>query len=263
MTLNDRPELHPDRFAPPNMGREWSSQSVPMSEFVPKDGSIARGAEASTKSAGEREQDLSGLIDIALQNNPDTRLAWQQARAAAAQFGEAQASYYPHLAFNSSSGYQRVIIELPGTSGTLKQWQALPELDLTYVLLDFGRRRTIAEAARDHLIAANFGFNRVIQNVVFATQAAFYGFDAARAAVTVARRNLDLAQTDFIAVSQRVGLGLATEPELLLAKERLAESRFELANARLLVHDAEARMAIALGIAANELPPVQGLGNLL
>ncbi|HKV55867.1 MAG TPA: TolC family protein, partial [Candidatus Binataceae bacterium] len=36
-----------------------------------------------------------------------------------------------------------------------------------------------------------------------------------------------------------------------------------LANARLLVHDAEARMAIALGIAANELPPVQGLGNLL
>ncbi len=73
-----------------------------------------------------------------------------------------------------------------------------------------------------------------------------------------AQQNLRLAQTDFDAVKQRVNLGLATQPELLLAKETVAQSRFELANAKLMVHDAEAQMAIALGVSAD--PPVRIVG---
>jgi outer membrane protein TolC len=52
---------------------------------------------------------------------------------------------------------------------------------------------------------------------------------------------------------------LATKPELLLAKEEVAQSRFDLANAHLLVHDAEAQLAVALGVPANTIPQIQGL----
>jgi len=202
---------------------------------------------------------LSGLADLALRNNPATRRQWQVARAAAAQYGAAQAPYYPRLEVESGQGYQRTIVELPASAGRLKQWQAQPVVELTYILLDFGRRRSAAEVARSGLIASNFAFNRAIQDVVFRTESAFYSVDAAHAAVTAARQNLDLAQTDFEAVKQRLDLGLATEPELLLARERLAQSRFDLANAGLLVHDAEAELAVAVGIPANDVPATEGL----
>lgn len=39
----------------------------------------------------------------------------------------------------------------------------------------------------------------------------------------------------------------------------MAQSRFDVANAYLLVHDAEALLAIALGVAANSIPQIQGL----
>src|SRR5207248_6397774 len=54
-------------------------------------------------------------------------------------------------------------------------------------------------------------------------------------------------------------LGLATEPQRLLAKEAVAQSHFDLANAQLLVHDAQAQMAIALGIPADQQIKVVGL----
>jgi outer membrane protein len=129
---------------------------------------------------------------------------------------------------------------------------------LTYTLLDFGRRHSAAEAARNRLIASNFTFSRAIQDVVFSTQSAFYGEDSAQAAVTAAEQNLTLAETDYDAVNQRVNLGLATEPALLLAKEQVAQSRFDLANAHLLVHDAEAQLAVAMGLPANAIPQIQG-----
>jgi outer membrane protein len=253
-----RPELSPDSWAPPTVMNEWIPSHALARQYAVQNAQAPR---VSALAQPPPIYDLTALIDMALRNNPATRQQWQAARSAAAQFGAAQAPFYPQVDVQSANGYQRTIIELPGTAGKLNQWQAQPVAELTYVLLDFGRRRSMAEAARNRLIASNFTFNRAIQNVVFGTQSAFYSIDAAHAAVTAARQNLELAQTDFDAVRQRVDLGLATEPELLLAKERFAQSRFDLANAHLLVHDAEAQLAIALGVPANEVPAAQGLEN--
>src|SRR5271155_3408126 len=41
---------------------------------------------------------LSELVDIAEQNNPDTRVAWENAKARAADVGIAQSALYPTLA---------------------------------------------------------------------------------------------------------------------------------------------------------------------
>jgi outer membrane protein TolC len=174
------------------------------------------------------------------------------------RLGSTQAAYYPQVGFTSDGGYQRMIIQLPSAAGVLKQWQADPIVKLDWTLLDFGHRESASDSALDQLIAANLVFNRAIQDVVFNTESAFYALDAADGAVIAARQNLKLAETDFDAVRQRVDLGLATEPQLLLAKETVAQSRFDLANAQLMVHDAEAQMAVALGISAD--PPVRIVG---
>ncbi|MGH7905253.1 MAG: TolC family protein, partial [Candidatus Binataceae bacterium] len=128
-----------------------------------------------------------------------------------------------------------------------------------YTLLDFGRRSSETEIARQHLVAANFAFDRKIQDVVFGAERTFYALDAAHAAVLSAKRNLELAQTDLGAVKESLDNGLATQPELLLAKERVAQSRYDLANARLIVREAQANLAVALGVAANTPIKVQTL----
>ena len=121
----------------------------------------------------------------------------------------------------------------------------------TYTLLDFGRRTPAQPPRATQLAAANFSFNRKLQDVVFATQRSFYAIGAAKAAVQAAEQNVELAKTDDEAVSRRVDLGLATEPELLLSRERVAQSQYDLASAHLLVREAQASMAVALGVAAN------------
>ena len=196
-----RPELSPGSWAPPTAMNEWIPTRALARRYAVQNTEAPRVAALAQP---PQTYDLAGLIDIALRNNPATRQQWEAARAAAAQFGAAQAPFYPQFDVQSANGYQRTIIELPGMAGKLEQWQSEPVAELTYVLLDFGRRRSMAEAARNRLIASNFTFNRAIQNVVFGTQSAFYSIDAAHAAVTAAQQNLQLAQTDFDAVRQRV-----------------------------------------------------------
>jgi outer membrane protein len=256
-TLKARPELRPQVWAPPSATREWVQSRMTARQYELE--SIPAVSIATPR--GPKSYDLPDLIDLALRKNPGTRRQWQVARSAAAQFGAAQSPYYPQVVVEAANGYQRTIIELPAMAGRLEQWQSQPLVQATYVLLDFGRRRSAAEAARNYLIASDFAFNRAIQQVVFSTQSAYYSLDSAQSGVIAAQQNLELAVTDFDAVKQRVELGLATQPELLLAKERLAQSRFDLANARLQVHDAEAQLAVALGIPANQLPDVQSLQN--
>lgn len=255
-----RPEIHPDEWAPHRTDSDWIPAPSIASRYADNAGAHSISGAMEPFQRGQN-YDLAGLIDFALRYNPLTRRAWAAARAAAADFGAAQAPYYPQADAGSVNGYERTMIELPAEAGKLKQWESQPVVEMTYTLLDFGRRRSASETAYNHLIAANFAFNRAIQDVVFTTQSAFFALNAAHAAVIAAQQNLQLAETDFEAVKQRVDLGLATEPELLLAKERVAQSRFDLANTRLLVHDAQAQLAVALGVPANRLPGIENLEN--
>jgi outer membrane protein len=95
--------------------------------------------------------------------------------------------------------------------------------------------------------------------VVFDTQRASYALAAAKAGVVAAQQNLDLATTDDHAVQSRVDLGLATEPALRLSRARVAQAEFDLANARLFVREAQASLALAIGVAANAPFDVESL----
>ena len=254
-----KPEIAPNHHAPPAASQPWQPSpgtegqwSVPAAEHAPD-----RVPEPQPITAPK--YDLPGLIGIALTNNPSTRVAWERARAAAASYGASRSAYYPTLTAETSAGYVREIEELPGAVGVVKKSFAEPSLRLTYLLLDFGRRSADDEIFRQQLAAANFTFNRALQTVVFQTQRASYGLAAAKAGVVAAEQNLELATTDLEAVQSRLDLGLATEPVLRLARARVAQARFDLANAHLFVREAQASLALAIGLAANAPFDVESL----
>jgi outer membrane protein TolC len=56
---------------------------------------------------------LPELIDLAQRNHPETRIAWQRARQAAAAVGLSESMYYPWLVASAGAGYERAFIPFP------------------------------------------------------------------------------------------------------------------------------------------------------
>jgi outer membrane protein len=255
----DQPELNPRRWAPAAVEREWS----PPPDVKPLVASPAAAAMSDNFPAPDkaRRLALSQLIDLALHRNPSTRSAWQSAEAAAAEAGKARAPFYPVISTQSENGYQRLVDLVPKHWGTLKTWQSRNQVSLDYDLLDFGRRDAAASSALNQVIAANLLFNRAVQQVVFDVERSYYELDAAEAGVDAAQATLKLATTDRTNAERRQQHGLATEPAVLLARQREAQAGYDLENARLAVSLAQADLAVAMGVRAGEAPEVERLGN--
>jgi outer membrane protein len=207
---------------------------------------------------------LADLIDFAHRTNPETRRTWEQARAAAAQVGRAEAAYYPTLFLMAVAGTSRVADRAPPPVGTftIEGAGVNPQLQLNWILLDFGRRSSSVERRAQELFQANFAFNRKLQEVAFAVSRNYFSFDASRARVTAARATLESAVVVEEAVGARLEEGLATRPEFLLARQERARAAFEVQDALGGVDDAQAALADSLGIAPTALMRVADLSAL-
>jgi outer membrane protein TolC len=133
--------------------------------------------------------DLPTLIDLALKTNPQTRGAWYAALKANAQLGQSEASNYPNIQANADGGYLKLPIQFPGQTLVVRNEAFLPQIKVSYDLLDFGRSRASERGAREQLIAANFAFDQAIQDLIFNVEKAYYVLAAANASVSAAQAN--------------------------------------------------------------------------
>ena len=138
--IAEQPELDPERWAPGTAQREWSATAWGGRESVNVESLLKPNTRSTRVLAAGKPYDLAALIDLALQQNPDTRAAWEQARAAAAGWAIKRAPFYPLLSVSSESGYERMVDLVPKHWGTLKNWQSTDLVTLDYLLIDFGRR---------------------------------------------------------------------------------------------------------------------------
>jgi outer membrane protein TolC len=244
-----RPAWQPEALAPSTAQRTWDPPESPQAYRAPRD-AWQEGVPALP--SADTAHDLSSLVDVALRNNPDTRSAWEIARAAAARYGRSLAPFYPEVRAEAEAApFERFLEPIAGNAATVHRESYEPRVVLTYTLLDFGRRTQSAELARQRLLAANFAFNRRLQDVVFAVERAYYVLDAAQGLERAARRNLELARTVLAAADQRLAVGLATRPEVLLARQVETRAVYELENADVAVKNSEADLAVTLGLPAN------------
>jgi outer membrane protein len=137
---------------------------------------------------------LAELVDLAEAHNPQTRVAWESARAQAAALGIARSELYPTLTAVALMGVDRSEIPL-GTRFyrfTIPAFEA--SLELNYTILDFGARRGRIDAASARVLAANFGCNDVHRKLIYQVQQAYYRLLNASAQETALRASLANAQ---------------------------------------------------------------------
>jgi len=110
---------------------------------------------------------LSELVNIAEQNNPDTRVAWENAKARAADLGIAQSTLYPTLAAAALAETTRVDIFFGNSFQRQTVETFSPVFILDYLIFDFGQRSQQISASKSNLLAANFQFNDTHRKVIF------------------------------------------------------------------------------------------------
>jgi outer membrane protein TolC len=211
----------------------------------------------------EKVYDLPELIDIAERTNPETRIAWERARQAAATVGLSQSAYFPYLVASAGAGYEHAFIPFPTlnqgpgpsdvsiTGGGTLATDAVGEraaLGVKWLLFDFGERKALSTMAKEGLMAANVGFNAVHQQIVFTVTQRFYELNTARQKVAVAESSLRAADTVAQAARARLENGLATKPEVLQAEQQSAQAAFELEAAGGALSDAQVAFVESLGI---------------
>ncbi|MFA5812491.1 MAG: TolC family protein, partial [bacterium] len=200
---------------------------------------------------------LAELVDFALQSSPVTRLAWAQAMASAAQWGQAHSAYYP-----------TVSAEGQGATGKIPQLQGgksyvSMNTTLSYLLLDFGARGAKSEAARQALIAANWNHNQAIQDILRNVPQAYYTYTANKAQVRADEQSLKEAVTTVLSTEERMRSGVSTISDVLQARSNADQVRLKLASDTGQVAISKGNLATAIGWPANkQFDVAEGPGRL-
>src|SRR5438445_10256953 len=256
---------------PPSADRTWSPPNLPNYERELAEYHFNEAQGSSHVSINPRKiYGLAELIDIAERSNPDTRVAWERARQAAAAVGLSESAYYPFLVASAAAGYDRAFIPFPTLTVNEKKLLMNPslnavsitgggslvteaqvyrgELSAKWLLLDFGERSAVVATAREQLMMANVGFNGTHQKIVFQVTERFYQLGTAHQKVLVSQSALEAAQTVEQAVQARVDNGLATKPELLQAQQQTAQTAFDVEATTGAESDARVVLVESIGI---------------
>jgi len=202
---------------------------------------------------------LGDVIDLALRNNPVTRVSWDQARAAAADYGATRGAFLPSLVGSGTASRTRSIAPNGGTS--INRTQFNPSLTLSYLLLDFGGRSGTIDAAKQNLFAADLTHNATIQTVVLQVETAYFTYMANVALLGAERAAIAEAQANLAAAQQRDSVGLATIADVLQARTALSQEELNLETIQGQLQTARGNLAAAMGVPANasyDLGPLSG-----
>jgi outer membrane protein TolC len=213
---------------------------------------------------------LVELIDLAETHNPETRVAWERARAQAAALGVARSELYPTLAVAALSATRRgeIFFITNFLRQTTQYFQVT--LALNYTVFDFGARSGRIDAARAEVLAANFGFNNTHRKVIYQVEQAYYRLLNSMGQEDAARASLSNAQAVQQAAEDRLAHGLATLPDVLEARSATAEAEYDLQAVLGAEEIARGDLATAVGTSAaaaihvqpiNQLPTPDSIGD--
>ena len=259
------------KLAPKSPSQPWQPSETSGSSLLPEDRSdrerTAPGAQEFAVPANPaasvleppphlvagKTYELPELIDIAARNNPQTRIAWEQARQAALAVGMTEATFLPTLTVTVIGGAQRVRTPLPDNitgidSFTTTVDGVVPALLLEWLVFDFGQRRANADMARHNSFAANVDFTGAHQQVIYEVATAYYRYGATQAQERAAEQALRNSRLIQDAADSRMDRGIGTSVEVAQARQQVAQSKLRLVEAQGERRDAYQGLLAAMGV---------------
>lgn len=196
-----------------------------------------------------RELNLSEVVNLALCNNPQTREAWANSRAQAAQIGVGKAAYLPGAELSASGNRSK-------TGDAPSEDQRNIGVNLSYLLYDFGARSANLENARQLFVAASATQDSRVQSVFLAAVKAFYQAQATIAALDASLESERAAKESFAAAVARYDAGSATPADRLQAQTAYSQATLNRISAEGSLKNAQGALANMIGLDANRNVPL-------
>lgn len=197
---------------------------------------------------------LMEVVERALCNNPQTRQAWENAKAQAAQLGISESAYLPAVtaSYSATKGPNSTAVkDIPQLSYDVHTTTRDGSVNLVWTLFDFGLRAANVESARQLLAAANATQDLTLQKVFLAAAQAYYDLLAVRAAFHASEEAENAARESFTAAEAKYKLGVGALADKLQAQTNLAQATLTRVKADGDLKNAEGVLAVAMGLKAN------------
>ena len=206
---------------------------------------------------------LFELVDIAEEQNPTARVAWEQVKEQAAAVKVARSALFPTLSLSSPISEMREFLVFPNADGPVLGGPSLreddttvnPVLALNYLLLDFGNTRASINTAATNLFVTGESLTATHEQIALDVTRNYYRVVSSKGLVTSARASLNDAQAIEEQVQARMEHGLATLPNFLSAKTQRQQAEYNLENAIGAELTAESDLARSAGL--NPALPIQ------
>lgn len=261
---SSRAAISPYRYAPHSSEETWT----PPRSIKP----MAMNDAAPDLPEHEGAYSLAELIDIGLRNNVQTKITWSQALAAAAQYGESQSQLFPQLTgqFNVQRSRQPNFITnisvdpaatgiTPITVTDVYYSVYGPQLQMSYLIYDFGTLRATTESYRQALYYADWSHNSAIQVLVQTIMNNFYNYLYQKQLYIANEADVVTAQTTLDVAQAGLKTGVRDVSDFLQAQTQLLQNQTTLSAQQQNVQVAYSQMLANMGLPANHTLPTQGL----
>lgn len=196
-----------------------------------------------------RDPQLQALIEIALQNNRDMRIAVERVQEARAQYGIQQSERFPTFGVGGQASVTRTPEELrmgadaPSVSRTYQAGLGITAFELDF----FGRIRNLTEAAYQQYLSTEEARRTVHITLVAQVAEAYFTLRAAEQQLDLAQKTLVSRQGSYDIVKRRFDAGVAGALDLNQAQGQLDSIRADMAELTRLEAQAQNAMLLLLG----------------
>lgn len=207
---------------------------------------------------------MARLIDLALSNNRDLRVAVLQIEKARAQHAIARADLFPHIDAGGGADMGRTPAPLSSTGRSYTAHTYSVGVGFSSFELDlFGRVRSLKEQALEQYLSTDASARSVQLTLVAEVGQAYLALAAGREQLDLAREILETERASFEVVQRRYDNGIAGELDVVRARTTVDAARVNVAAAEARVTAGENTLALLLGMPLSpDLAPARKLADV-
>lgn len=195
------------------------------------------------------DQRLQALIELALENNRDMRIAVERVEEARAQYGIAQSERLPTVGIGANEQATRLPENMrsPGAGSVSRSYMA--GVGITAFELDFfGRIRNLSEAAYQQYLATTEARRTVQIGLVAQTAETYFRLRSAQSMYELMNKTLKSRQDTLDLVQARFDVGVASDLDLEQAKAQLSTVKADRTAAKRAMDQANNALQLVLGM---------------
>lgn len=202
--------------------------------------------------ASPRKLTLDQAVRLALDTQPQLRIASSRLAGARARLIETASSYFPQLTPTLDYTSQRSSYRIGGTTSTLRNERSEASLGLRQLVFDMGKREAQVAASRASALASDYGLRATRQTVILNVTTAFYEVLRRRELLRVQETAVERAKATYEATKAYAEAGTVRQIDVLQAEADYRNALVQLGIATNDVRLAEVSLRNAIGLDTQE-----------